>query len=207
MFQPQPTPFAASCFATPSYGLGATHDIGFLFPPGAGGTGLGGTGGPGGLGGSCSRYASQPSSSPSTGSPSLAQQRIDEQQRQQQQQHHQHQAAQQQIHLQQQQHHQRQINTHLHQPRHPHRQSSDALIKMDGQDQNPHTLAAQQAAAQDYQPVLEVSLQAGYDEVPSESILFNACCNFLLWPLAPSGDKLPSHWRCVANDETCPMLT
>ncbi|UKZ81514.1 hypothetical protein TrVFT333_009286 [Trichoderma virens FT-333] len=53
MFQPQPTPYSysASSFASYPYGLGAAHSLDFLFPTGGAGTAAGAAGGAAGAGG------------------------------------------------------------------------------------------------------------------------------------------------------------
>lgn len=138
MFQPQPTPYSASSFASYPYGLGAAHSLDFLFPTGgaagiaaggvAGGAGVGASAGVGaGAGpGSALGPAScgalyNPYSSPSPHS---------------QLQHHHHQPLPQR---------RRQLN-----------RSGSPIIKMEEQDSGLHDMAAQQAAAERFQPGLEV---------------------------------------------------
>lgn len=143
MFQPQPTPYSASSFASYPYGLGAAHSLDFLFPTGgaagiaaggvAGGAGVGASAGVGaGAGpGSALGPAScgalyNPYSSPSP---------------------HSHPALQQ----------------HHHQPLPQRRRlnrSGSPIIKMEEQDSGLHDMAAQQAAAERFQPGLEVRLSS-----------------------------------------------
>ncbi|KAH7112652.1 peptidase C65 Otubain-domain-containing protein [Dactylonectria macrodidyma] len=155
MFEPQPTPFT-SCFA--SYGVALELDSGFPMPAGGGGAGT--PAGP--------RYGLQQDqeiaslspaasstyalSTTSTTSPpplipsnrDTAQAHHQQCQTQQYQQQHQHQQPSHRYHIPQQQHHQpRQA------PPQPY-PSSVIILKMEGQ-QGQHGMAAQQAAAKDYQ--------------------------------------------------------
>ncbi|KKO99047.1 hypothetical protein THAR02_08853 [Trichoderma harzianum] len=155
MFQPQPTPYSASSFASYPYGLGAAHSLDFLFPAGgAAGISAGGVAGGAGVGASVGASAGvgagagpgsalgpascgalyNPYSSPSPHSHSQLQ-------------HHHHQPLPQ----------RRRLN-----------RSGSPIIKMEEQDSGLHDMAAQQAAAERFQPGLEGPFVG--EKTPSDAI-------------------------------------
>ncbi|KAH7126379.1 peptidase C65 Otubain-domain-containing protein [Dactylonectria estremocensis] len=253
MFQPQPTPFASSCFAS-SFGL--APELGFGYPETAGG---GGPIAPGG-----SPYDSQLERRATAGAqllrPQQQQQPLHLQRQQQQQQssaspvasssyaqsaasttsppphtptslhaveaHYQHQHQHQDLqlrqhqhqhHLQQHQHQQEQYQQHLNQQHHvsqhqhnteprqaPHQPYPSSVIiipKMEDQ-QGQHDIAAQQAAAKDYQAVLKGPLVG--NRVSSEAITSEyAKADQVYVEKTIALPQTFSHYRPIQGDGNC----
>ncbi|KAL7906523.1 peptidase C65 Otubain domain-containing protein [Trichoderma velutinum] len=170
MFQPQPTPYSASSFASYPYGLGAAHSLDFLFPTGgagiAAGAGVGGAGagaGPGSALGPASCGALYPYSSPSP-----------------------HSAL---------QHH------HLPQRRRLNRTGSP-IIKMEEQDSGLHDMAAQQAAAERFQPGLEGPFVG--EKTPSDAITQEyAKADPVYVEKTIALPQTYSHYRQIKGDGNC----
>ncbi|KAL6787480.1 peptidase C65 Otubain domain-containing protein [Trichoderma sp. SZMC 28012] len=186
MFQPQPTPYSASSFASYPYGLGAAHSLDFLFPTGgaagiaaggvAGGAGVGASAGVGaGAGpGSALGPAScgalyNPYSSPSPHSHSALQQ------------HHHHQPLPQ----------RRRLN-----------RSGSPIIKMEEQDSGLHDMAAQQAAAERFQPGLEGPFVG--EKTPSDAITQEyAKADPVYIEKTIALPQTYSHYRQIKGDGNC----
>ncbi|OPB41271.1 hypothetical protein A0O28_0079890 [Trichoderma guizhouense] len=186
MFQPQPTPYSASSFASYPYGLGAAHSLDFLFPTGgaagiaaggvAGGAGVGASAGVGAGAGpgsalgpaSCGALYS-PYSSPSPHShPAL-------------QQHHHHQPLPQ----------RRRLN-----------RSGSPIIKMEEQDSGLHDMAAQQAAAERFQPGLEGPFVG--EKTPSDAITQEyAKADPVYIEKTIALPQTYSHYRQIKGDGNC----
>ncbi|KAL7947592.1 peptidase C65 Otubain domain-containing protein [Trichoderma barbatum] len=172
MFQPQPTPYSASSFASYPYGLGATHSLDFLFPTGgagtgtpqgAGGAGAGAGAGPGSSLGPASCGALYPYSSPSP-----------------------HSAVQQ---------------HHLPQRRRLDRTGSP-IIKMEEQDSGLHDMAAQQAAAERFQPGLEGPFVG--EKTPSDAITQEyAKADPVYVEKTIALPQTYSHYRQIKGDGNC----
>ncbi|KAK4073177.1 uncharacterized protein Triagg1_5457 [Trichoderma aggressivum f. europaeum] len=191
MFQPQPTPYSASSFASYPYGLGAGHSLDFLFPTGgagiAAGAGAGGAGagagaggglgavaggagvgasagaGPGSALGPASCGALYPYSSPSPHSVL--------------------------------QHH------HLPQRRRLDR-SGSPIIKMEEQDSALHDMAAQQAAAERFQPGLEGPFVG--EKTPSDAITQEyAKADPVYVEKTIALPQTYSHYRQIKGDGNC----
>ncbi|KAJ4858139.1 peptidase c65 otubain domain-containing protein [Trichoderma breve] len=187
MFQPQPTPYSASSFASYPYGLGAAHSLDFLFPTGgaagiaaggaaggiAGGAGVGASAGVGaGAGpGSALGPAScgalyNPYSSPSPHS---------------------------------------QLQHHHHQPLPQRRRlnrSGSPIIKMEEQDSGLHDMAAQQAAAERFQPGLEGPFVG--EKTPSDAITQEyAKADPVYIEKTIALPQTYSHYRQIKGDGNC----